>query len=190
MAELRAKEAKLDAKMEKLRQEAHPELEKGKMMLRGQHATGLELLRSVNASGRIEALETHWLDMAEDDRTRLWELSARKLLQDPAFAPLLKAEGARLTDTMVPELYAAEKYAREPERMRRLVNLLLDGNENGLPQKKKKKKGRPDQAQAAVDHKEARNLYRSAILARFVQGFVVELDKSSGGGENEEEEEE
>ena len=110
--------------MNKLRKDAHPEIEKGKTMLRGQHAMGMELLRSVNASGRLDILERHWLDMGENERVEVWELSARKLLEDPAFAPLLKAEGARLTNTMVPEMWAAEKYAREPERMRRLAGVV------------------------------------------------------------------
>jgi len=33
-------------------------------------------------------------------------------------------------------------------------------------------KGKTSPAAAATDHKAARNLYRSAILARFVQGVV------------------
>ena len=165
----------MEAKADRLRREAHPDLEKGKAMLRGQHDLGLELLRSVQAAGTLDALDQHWLAMPEPERASLWELAARKLLEEPAFAPLLKTEGARLTDTMVPEMYAAEKYAREPERMRRLVQLLLDGTENGVPPKKSKGK-----SAAAVDHKEARKLYRSAILSRFVQGFVVELMKLQG----------
>ena len=60
----------------------------------------------------------------------------------------------------------------------------MDGNENGLPPKKKKK-GKPNQA--AVDHKEARNMYRSAILSRFVEGFILELSKSAGEEAEEEE---
>lgn len=78
-------------------------------------------------------------------------------------------------------MYAAGKYASEPERMRRLTNLLLDGNENGLPPKKSKKSASKNQA--AEEHKEARKLYRSAILSRFVQGFLVELMKSEESAE-------
>jgi hypothetical protein len=37
MAELRAKEAKLDAKVAKLQKESSPEIEKGKTMLKWQH---------------------------------------------------------------------------------------------------------------------------------------------------------
>lgn len=62
--------------------------------------------------------------------------------------------------------------------VRRLTTLLLDGTENGIPPKKGKGKNA-----AAVDHKEARNLYRSAILSRFVQVFVVELMTSEEAGE-------
>jgi hypothetical protein len=83
-------------------------------------------------------------------------------------------------------MYAAEQYAREPERFRRLANILLDGNENGLPPPKKKGEKKP--AQAALDHKEARKLYRSAILSRFVQGVVVELMKAKEEAEEQAEE--
>jgi hypothetical protein len=61
---------------------------------------GMELLRSSSKSGMLDALEKDWLDMMEQERFNMWERSAMKLLKDPSFAPLLKAQGAKLTSTM------------------------------------------------------------------------------------------
>jgi|AntAceMinimDraft_1070359.scaffolds.fasta_scaffold374449_1 D-mannonate dehydratase len=63
--------------MDTLRRDAHPEIEKGRAMLRAQQAAGLEVLRGAHASGRLDTLEQHWLDMREVDRAQLWERSAR-----------------------------------------------------------------------------------------------------------------
>ena len=49
----------------------------------------------------------------------------------------------------------------------RLVNLLLEGRENGL--RSSVERSRP------VDSESTRNLYRSAILSRFVASFLLDL---------------
>ena len=80
----------------------------------------------------------------------------------------IEGEGARVTDALVPEMYA-DHFAREPERLMRLTRLILAGEENGPG-------GAVGTAEGTdIGHKEARALYRSAILSRFVTTFLIDL---------------
>ena len=171
VAELRAEEFRLEAEAARAASSGRTgegsDMQKGKLMLQRQHAAGLQLVRSIRDDGQLKELEKFWHSLETSDRRAMWDGARDTLLSDPSLGSLLKDEGKRVTDALVPEMYA-HRFAEEPERMPRLVRILLDGEEHGGDVI-------PNSDGGAVGHKEARMLYRSAILSRFVTTFLVHL---------------
>ena len=144
------------------------DMAKGATMLKKLHGAGLRLITSIRDDGQLAELDKFWASLEEGERQSMWDASRETMLSDPSLASLLEGEGARVTDALVPEMYA-DHFAREPERLMRLTRLILAGEENGPG-------GAVGTAEGTdIGHKEARALYRSAILSRFVTTFLIDL---------------
>ena len=162
---VQAKHAK--SEIERLQWEANPDLEKGWLMLSRQHEASINLLKVMGTDDQISALTAFWYKMPETERSMRFEKARNALITEPGMAPLLKSQGRELTDTLVPEMFAEETFASDPSHLMKLLNLLLDGQENTQKTSEDPgvRKGRHD----------ARDMYRSAILSRFVASFLLDL---------------
>ena len=144
-------------------------MQKGrKRMLQRQRAAGTQLVRSIRDQGQLEELETFWYSLEMNDRQAIWDGTRATLMSTPSLGRVLEIEGERAMDALVPEMYAAHRFAEEPERMPRLVRDLLDGEEHGG-------ENLPPSHEGSIDHDEATMLSRSAILSCFISTFLVSL---------------
>mmetsp|Transcript_13930 Transcript_13930/g.56480 ORF Transcript_13930/g.56480 Transcript_13930/m.56480 type:complete len:240 (-) Transcript_13930:3052-3771(-) len=155
------------AAINRLRWQQNPDLEKGWAALLRQHEAGINLLNVMRSDNQLLVLEEFWNKIPETERSMRFETARNNFLGEPGLSPLLRTEEQGLADVLVPEVFDEEAFAREPERLMRLVNLLLEGRENGL--RSSVERSRP------VDSESTRNLYRSAILSRFVASFLLDL---------------
>ena len=171
---LARREAELSEAVRKM--EANPELAKAREMLKTQHAIGLGTIRGgMDADDDVIAsLESKWIAMDYAERSELWRGTRATLAEtDPAFAPLLKADGKKLTDAVVPEIFAVDEFSEDAGRFPRLVRLVLEGKETGGQWRTKDGEDGTDRDRAGrreptADHIVARDLYRRALLSRFV----------------------
>lgn len=130
----------------------------------------------MSADDQLTALKSFWYKMPETERSMRFEEARNELMTEPGMASLLKSQGHGMTDALVPEMFAEETFASDPSQLIKLVNLLLDGRENI------KKISEGDFGKRTGQHG-ARDVYRSAILSRFVASFLLDLSVALAASE-------
>jgi len=155
------------AEIDRLRWQQNPDLGKGREMLIRQHQAGINLLNAMRSDNQLLVLQDFWNKIPETERSLRFEDTRNTLLAEPGLRPILRSQGHGLTDFIVPELFAEEVFARDPDRLMHTVKLLLQGQENGLSSSAERHK--------LVDSDSTRSLYRSAILSRFIATFLLDL---------------
>ena len=120
------------AAINRLRWQQNPDLEKGWAALLRQHEAGINLLNVMRSDNQLLVLEEFWNKIPETERSMRFETARNNFLGEPGLSPLLRTGEQGIADVLVPEVFDEEAFAREPKRLMRLVNLLLEGRENGL----------------------------------------------------------
>jgi len=164
------------AELERLQWKDNPDLEKGWLMLSRQHEASINLLKVMSADDQLLALKSFWYKMPETERSMRFEEARNGLMTEPGMASLLNFQGHGMTDALVPEMFAEETFASDPSQLIKLVDLLLDGRENI------KRISEEDFGKGMGKHG-ARDVYRSAILSRFVTSFLLDLSVALAASE-------